>query len=214
VTLGSGVTNIGEAAFWECFSLTNVTIPIGVNSIGGGAFDACTSLTSVAIPDSVISIGDDAFYSCTALTNVTIGNSVTSIGLWAFAACSSLTAAYFSGNAPSGYDTIFNGESGTVYYLPGAAGWSSTFGGWPTALWYRPQPMILGGSGGLGMTTNGFGFTISWATNIPVVVEACTDLSNPVWTTVATNALILGAKYFSDSQWTNFSGRFYRLRSP
>jgi hypothetical protein len=88
------------------------------------------------------------------------------------------------------------------------------FGGWPTALWYQSNPMILGSGYGLGATTNGFGFTISWATNVPVVVEACTDLSNPVWTPVSTNTLTSGTNYFSDSQWTNFPSRFYRIRSP
>ena len=55
--------------------------------------------------------------------------------------------------------------------------------------------MILGSSYGLGATTNGFGFTISWATNIPVVIEACTDIANPVWSPVATNTLTTGSSY-------------------
>ncbi len=38
----------------------------------------------------------------------------------------------------------FPANSGTVYYLPGTTGWGSTFGGWPTALWYQPKPLILG----------------------------------------------------------------------
>jgi hypothetical protein len=61
---------------------------------------------------------------------------------------------------------------------------------------------------------DGFDFTISWATNIQVVVEACTNLSNPIWQPVQTNTLIDGSSYFSDPQWTNYPGRFYRLRSP
>jgi hypothetical protein len=145
---------------------------------------------------------------------VTIPNSVTSIGDWAFSYCPNLTTAYFSGNAPSGDNTIFFGETGTVYYLPGATGWSSAFGGWPTALWYQPQPRILGSGYGLGATTNGFGFTISWATNIPVVVEACADLADANWCPVATNALVAGTNYFSDADWTNYPKRFYRIRSP
>ena len=64
------------------------------------------------------------------------------------------------------------------------------------------------------MQTNGFGFTISWATNIPVVVEACTNLANPLWSPVGTNTLTDGSSYFSDPQWTNYPARLYRLRSP
>jgi len=47
-----------------------------------------------------------------------------------------------------------------------------------------------------------------------VVVEACTDFSNPVWTPVATYAVTSGSCYFYDSMWTNYPARFYRLRWP
>ena len=64
------------------------------------------------------------------------------------------------------------------------------------------------------MQTNRFGFVISWATNASVVVQACTNLVKPVWQPVSTNTLTNGSSYFSDPQWTNHLGRFYRLRSP
>jgi hypothetical protein len=67
---------------------------------------------------------------------------------------------------------------------------------------------------GFGVQTNQFGFNIFWATNIPVVVEACTNLASPVWQPVATNTLDGGSSYFSDPQWKNYPARFYRLRSP
>ena len=56
------VTSIGTSAFYECTSLTSVTIPGSVTSIGGSAFSGCSGLTSVTIPHSVTSIGDYAFY--------------------------------------------------------------------------------------------------------------------------------------------------------
>ncbi len=73
--------------------------------------------------------------------------------------------------------------------------------------------MILNNGPSFGVHTNGFGFTIFWATNIPVVVEACTSLANHGWSPVATNTLTNGASYFSDPDWTNYPARFYRLRS-
>ena len=221
VTIPDHVTNIGDFAFNGCYSLTKVTIPNSVTNIGDNAFHYCIHLTSVTIPNSVTSIGSFAISFCSDLTNVTIPNSVTSIGLYAFTGCDHLNKVYFLGNAPrvngevgSADSTVFSGESGTAYYVPGTTGWGSTFGGWPTALWYQPNPMILGSGYSLGVTTNQFGFTISWATNVAVVVEACTNLAQPVWSSVETNTLTDGSSYFSDPQWTNFPSRFYRVRSP
>ena len=101
-----------------------------------------------------------------------------------------------------------------MYYLPGTTGWGATYGGLPTAPWYLPTPSILGSGYGLGVSSNGFRFTISWATNVAVVVEACTNLGKPAWQPVQTNALTDGTAYFSDPQRTNYPYRFYRLRSP
>ncbi|MEE0888933.1 MAG: leucine-rich repeat domain-containing protein [Bacteroidales bacterium] len=92
VTIPNSVTYIGDRAFKSCSSLTSVTIGNSVTSIGGAAFSGCSSLTSVTIGNSVTSIGDDAFNSCSSLTSVTIPNSITSIGYYAFAFCSALTS--------------------------------------------------------------------------------------------------------------------------
>ena len=93
-------------------------------------------------------------------------------------------------------------------------GWGPTYDGRPTALWERPSPVILDFVSGFGVQTNGFGFPISWATNSTVVEEACTNLSQPVWTPVSTKTLSGGSFHFSDPQWAEYPARFYRLRSP
>jgi hypothetical protein len=127
-----------------------------------------------------------------------------------------VTGFYFTGNAPSdALDGWFgDAKNATVYYLPGTTGWGLTFEGRPTALWVLPNPLILRDGDSFGMRTNGFGFIISWATNISVVVEACTNLANPLWSPVGTNTLTSGLSHFSDPQWTNYPARLYRLRSP
>lgn len=221
VTMGDSVTSIGDVAFAWCSGLTSVTLPNSVISIGEGTFAACSRLANVTIGNRVTSIGHQAFYDCLGLTSVTIPNTVTSIGNSAFDSCYGLTSVYFQGNAPtvdgqpgSSDGTVFLGESGTAYYLPGTMGWGASYGGWPTSGWYQAQPVILNSGIGWGGQSNRFGFTISWATNHSVIVQACTNLSHPVWTLLATNPLVSGTNYFSDPKETNYPTRFYRIQSP
>ena len=51
VCINSGVTSIGDSAFYGCNGLTSITIPESVTSIGNYAFGGCISLTNVYITD-------------------------------------------------------------------------------------------------------------------------------------------------------------------
>ena len=226
-TIGDSVTSIGAAAFWSCISLTNVSIGAGLTSIGYDGFDGCYSLTTITVATN-----NPAFSSVEGLLfnknqttlircpggivgSCTIPSSVTSIGNFAFLNDYKLNSVYFEGNAPSLGLSVFYDEL-TVYYMPGTANWSSSLGGMPTELW-NPQAQTSGDS--FGVQTNRFGFTITGSSNLVIVVEACTNLANSIWTPVGTNTLNIfvgtnGTSYFSDPQWTNYPARFYRIRSP
>jgi hypothetical protein len=228
VTIPNSVTNIGTNPFFGCTSLTSITVDASnpaYSSVNGVLFDKAQATLlqfpgglggSYTIPNSVTNIGFQAFYDCTSLTSVTIPGSVTSIGNAAFSYCTNLTSVYFRGNSPTPINntTVFFGDPATVYYLPGTTGWGAMFDGLPTAPWFLPNPVILNNSASFGVQPGGFGFTISWATNASVVVEAATNLANPVWIPVSTNnTLTGGTNYFSDPQWTNYPIRFYRAAS-
>jgi hypothetical protein len=235
IKIGAGVFSIEAGAFLGCPSLG--TFMVNTNnsaycSVDGVLFDKSTNTLvqypggkagDYTIPDSVSRIEGGAiqflgtlgaFTDCRFLTSVTIPNSVTSIGSGAFYYCSSLAGVYFTGNSltPTNDLSVFQSTSNTtVFYLPETTGWGSTFDGCPTALWL-PQVQTTGAS--FGAQSNQFGFNIKWTSDTIVVVEACTNLANPVWNPVATNTLTGGSSFFCDPQWTNYPGRFYRLRSP
>jgi hypothetical protein len=65
-----------------------------------------------------------------------------------------------------------------------------------------------------GVRTNRFGFNITGTANIPIVVEACTNLANPAWNPLQSCNLTNGSLYFSDPTWTNYPARLYRIRWP
>jgi hypothetical protein len=144
------------------------------------------------------------------LTSVTIPNNVTNIGENAFS-CPHLAKVYLKGDAPVLGSGVFAGSIATVYRLPATTGWGETFGGRPIVLW---NPQIQTGNTSFGVRSNQFGFYITGTNTFVVVVEASTNLVGGVWEPLQTNVLTSGSAQFNDPQWTNYPGRFYRLRMP
>jgi len=231
ITISKNVTSIPGGAFQDSQFLTRITIPNGVTNIGGGAFSSCFSLTNVTMANGVTSIGDRAFAFCASLTNITMPGSVTSIGYEAFIECDHLTGVVFLGQSPptlgqdafSKYPRYINPVIGyvnvfivTIYSLPDRDdnAWSVFHAdtGLNVGVW---DPFIETGDGSFGVQNGLFGFNITCPSdNIPIAVEACTDLANPVWTPLATMTLTNGSVYFSEPLQTNTPARFYRIGSP
>lgn len=84
-----GITTIGKYIFYNCTSLTSVTLPDAVKSVGDHAFYNCRALTSVYIPEGTPSILDYTFYYC-GFSTFTIPSSVKSLGAYAFSYCTKL----------------------------------------------------------------------------------------------------------------------------
>lgn len=107
---GYPVKVIGELAFADNRSITDVTISEGVTSIEYGAFQRCSNLSNVSIPDSMKRIADYAFQSC-GLSHLTIPDSVESIGGYSFSECELLHVQIGSGTVKIG--------SGAYYFNSG-----------------------------------------------------------------------------------------------
>ena len=132
---------------------------------------------------------------------------------YAFYNCANLSGVYFEGDAPGlgGGKVFLKANNVIVYYLAGTAGWVETYGGRPTALWILTDPVTLVEPS---IMANQFGFSIDGTSGQEIVVEANTCLTNSVWQPLQTNTLSGDLLYFSDSQWTNYPARFYRVRIP
>lgn len=224
VSIGATVTNIAGQAFVGCSNLISINVsPLNpvYSSLDGVLFDKNqTALLyypggrpgSYTIPNGVTHLPSYSFQYCFGLTVLTVPGSVTNIDTLAFNLDPALTAIYFEGDAPtvawSGFDIS---SPVTVYYLPGTAGWTDNLGG----LWTAPRlPVVRINDGSFGVQSNQFGFNVAWTNGATVVVEACTNLSEGLWTPVQTNTFNGISFFFSDPTWTQFPGRYYRLRSP
>ena len=134
------VTSIRYHAFYECKSLTEVTIPNSVTTIGNGAFDSCTGLqkviwnarnadyynglsydspfsncdrlTDFVFGEEVEYIPDYLCFQLTSLKKLVIGNSVTTIGMWAFYECTGLTEVTISNSVTTIGYKAFDGCTG------------------------------------------------------------------------------------------------------
>jgi len=87
------VVAIGQEAFYNCTSVSDVRISDGIKTIGSYAFYGCSTLKNVDIPDSVISLGEMAFASCTTLKEVEIPGSIETVSFGAFNNCKTLANA-------------------------------------------------------------------------------------------------------------------------
>jgi len=221
VAIPGTVAGIGSFAFADCTNLTNVIIASGVTGIEADMFAGCSRLVSVTLPASIANIREEAFWDCSNLTSITIPGSVTNLEGSAFTGCSNLARVYFVGNAPitdssvfanlDYYGNIIGYENVTVFHLPGATGWSNTLAGVPALLW---NPVIQMGNGMFGVRKGQFGFEIAGTAGIPIVVEGCADLGNPVWTALTNVTVASGLFHFSEPLQGNTPGRYYRIRSP
>lgn len=83
---GEEESRLGDKTPWQeskdC--IKKVTIQSGVTSVGDAAFAGCAQLEAVELPDSVLSIGFCAFTFCKALETVNIPQTVSAIGGHAF----------------------------------------------------------------------------------------------------------------------------------
>lgn len=86
----TGITEIGEDAFYYCTALKSIAIPEGISELKSATFGSCYELTDVTLPSTLDIIGEYAFYNCLALDEIVIPGRVDTIGSYAFLNCPNL----------------------------------------------------------------------------------------------------------------------------
>lgn len=100
----TGITKLGNSAFYSCSSLESIVIPEGVTSIGEDAFSWCENLMTVGVPSTLKYIQPWAFYDCQMITEFAFPESLRKIGYCAFVDCKNLRSVMI----PSAVEDIGN----------------------------------------------------------------------------------------------------------
>lgn len=134
ISMGSGITSVGEYAFYGltellsidfsddvksigmyafcgCEKLIKIELPTKLTSINYRAFSKCSSLVSVEIPELVTSIGDCSFEQCTAIKTVSLPENLVKIGEMAFYLCESIESLVIPSNVKAIGRQAFSGCS-------------------------------------------------------------------------------------------------------
>ena len=101
---------IGGAAFCQCNSLQEITLPKNLKYIGSSAFNYCSQLKDIILPSEVETISYYAFNGCDSLTSIQFPPSLKSIESYAFSSCYRLSSINLPG-LTSISEYTFNGCS-------------------------------------------------------------------------------------------------------
>lgn len=95
VVIGDGISVIGSYTFYDCDTVTELTLPDGLTAIEDYAFLNCDSLAETVFPASLERVGKYAF-SGTGLKSLAIPGTVSALGAYAFSEISALEEVSFS----------------------------------------------------------------------------------------------------------------------
>lgn len=109
----SGVTSIGDYAFYEC-DMKSADLPNGIKTIGSHSFYKC-GFKKMSLPDSITKIGAGAFSWCTWLEEINIPESCKEIGTSPFY-LSAIKELYIPENVENFMKLTDTSDTGLVNY--------------------------------------------------------------------------------------------------
>lgn len=109
LTVSEGIETVGQDAFYNCQSLTSVTLPKSLKNIAPGMFRYCTNLSKIKFHNETEVLGEYMFYGCRSLKSVRIPPSVIYVPRGTFAYCEKLSVVYL-------YDDLWQIGEGAFMY--------------------------------------------------------------------------------------------------
>ena len=83
---------IGGRAFYQCYSLQEITLPKNLKHVGSYAFYNCSQLKDIILPSEVETISYHAFEYCNNLASIQFPPSLKRIESYAFSGCGNLSS--------------------------------------------------------------------------------------------------------------------------
>ena len=117
-TVPEGIVSIGENAFYETSTLTEVVLPSTLARIEDFAFSYCENLSEIVIPGGVEKVGDYAFDGCSSLTRAVLSEGVKELGANAFSYTGSLGEVSFPASLRKIGESAFSSSGITSVVLP------------------------------------------------------------------------------------------------
>ena len=122
-TLPNTVTALGEAAFFGCANITQVTNLSQITTLSNvlNEFFCCTSLTTADLRGVTSStLTQNIFRGCTSLKTVYLSSNISTFGQNCFYDCSALEVIHFARSTPPylDYDNFKNCPSSIEFYVP------------------------------------------------------------------------------------------------
>ena len=116
IQLSNNLTGeLPEDMFNGCKALITIQLPSGITAIGDEAFYECTSLTGIVLHEGIEEIGESAFHYCGKLVSVTLPNTLKTIKARAFGKPSVLSDIYYNGTTEEFKNITKNKEFSTGY---------------------------------------------------------------------------------------------------
>ena len=105
----ANIVDIGDNAFTNCTSLTNIGLPISLTILDYFEFQNCTSLTNIELPRNMTTISGSVFLGCSSLESIYIPSSLTTVSGAEFEGCGLLQITVASDNMN------YSSDNGSLY---------------------------------------------------------------------------------------------------